>query len=518
MKRIVMLLANVWETDSRVRREATAIAQAGYEVHVICNEAGADYYMAESDGVIYHCLPKVTGAAYIAGVPGMIMLHYRVMIAAIRDDWSNGARERAARRVLTAAGGGLFQVLAMLAASVMLGPFLLIRGGIGGVIWLLARLIKMFPAPRNAQYSLLRSAYGTLMRLIAAISRRLWGLTYRAWRIVHLDSILYLNQFSVRAISLARSLDPDAVHAHDLVTLSGGFAVSTDLRIPLIYDAHELETHTNYWGLSRHTRKWIEFYERYLARRCTKIITVCDSIADWLRDTYGMPRPLVVYNSPDLRADDQPANTVDTLRNRLGLASDIPLAVYVGSVTLDRGLVECVHALAFSPELHMAFVGPRYSVTEAEILGASANLGVQDRVHLVDSVPSQLVTAFVSDADCSVIPIQNVCLSYYFCFPNKLLESVLAGVPVVAARLIELERFVNRFEVGVIADETDPKSIADAIDAVIRDRSRFAPSIETRRQIAAEYGWATQSRRLLDLYVEVLGAPELRGTRATTAA
>jgi glycosyltransferase involved in cell wall biosynthesis len=188
------------------------------------------------------------------------------------------------------------------------------------------------------------------------------------------------------------------------------------------------------------------------------------------------------------------------LRRRLGLGPQVPLAVYVGSVTLDRGLPQCVEAMALLPGVHFAIVGPRHQGTADEIAATASRLGIADRVHLVDPVPSREVPEFVAGADCSVIAIQNVCLSYYFCFPNKLLESVTSGLPVAVARLVELERFIARFPVGVTMDEKDPADIARAIGEVIAQPQRYRPDAATIAQIRAEYGWAVQQRRLLELY------------------
>ena len=96
--------------------------------------------------------------------------------------------------------------------------------------------------------------------------------------------------------------------------------------------------------------------------------------------------------------------------------------------------------------------------------------------------------------------IQNVCLSYYFCFPNKLLESVLAGVPVAVANLPELRAFVEGHGVGVVMDETDSQSIAGAIRTVLTDPGKYRPSLEKILEIQENYGWPRQAGRLLGLY------------------
>ena len=74
---------------------------------------------------------------------------------------------------------------------------------------------------------------------------------------------------------------------------------------------------------------------------------------------------------------------------------------------------------------------------------------------------------FIKDADCSVIAVQNVCLSYYFALPNKLFESAIGGSPNRGRKLlVEIRRFVEENGVGVIMDETDPKDIARAIQTL----------------------------------------------------
>jgi glycosyltransferase involved in cell wall biosynthesis len=130
---------------------------------------------------------------------------------------------------------------------------------------------------------------------------------------------------------------------------------------------------------------------------------------------------------------------------------------------------------------------------------------------MVDAVPSDQVVDFVSGADCSVVAIQNVCLSYYFCLPNKLFESVLAGLPIAAANLLELRRFVEDIGVGVVMDETDPKDIARAIGELLANREKYRPTAEKVRDISRRYGWPVQERRLLELYRRI-AADELQAT------
>jgi glycosyltransferase involved in cell wall biosynthesis len=295
------------------------------------------------------------------------------------------------------------------------------------------------------------------------------------------------------------SFGPDVVHAHDLVTMLAGYRISRQTGAKFIYDSHELETGRNakYTRLEKRLRAR---YEHYLITKTDAVITVSDSIADYLADLYKIKRPVVVLNAPSMTAT---AASGDHVRQRLGLSSETPLAVYVGSVTTNRGIENCVRALAHAPSLHIAAVGPRAAPVALSLMQDAKALGVENRFHLIDPVPHEDVTGFIRSADVSLILIQDTCLSYRFCFPNKLLESLLAGVPVLAAKLVELERIVAKTSAGLVVDQTNPAAIADGALKIARNRGRYAPGAETIEFIRRTYAWEQQRKVLLVLYGEL---------------
>lgn len=190
--------------------------------------------------------------------------------------------------------------------------------------------------------------------------------------------------------------------------------------------------------------------------------------------------------------------------------------VYVGSVTVDRGLEQCVRALQELAGVHFAVIGPCYEATKVAMLEAAVEVDAAQRLHFVDPVPPTDVMSFIADADCSVMAIQNICLSYYYCFPNKLLESVFAGLPVVVSDLFELRRFVADYAVGVVVDERDPHAIANGVRSVLADLPRYRPSAETLAVIDRAYGWNEQRRRLLQLYHRLRVGPSTETSASMT--
>ncbi len=94
--------------------------------------------------------------------------------------------------------------------------------------------------------------------------------------------------------------------------------------------------------------------------------------------------------------------------------------------------------------------------------------------------------------------IQNVCLSYYYCSPNKLFEALAAGLPVVASDFPEMRRVVGNSEVAVLCQPDDPRAIRGAIrEALGRDRAVVRP---LAIRLAESYAWENESRKLVSLY------------------
>jgi len=292
------------------------------------------------------------------------------------------------------------------------------------------------------------------------------------------------------------AFQPDVVHAHDLVTLLAGQRIARQTKARLVYDSHELETGRNAKYLR--IERWLRGrYERHLIAKTDAVITVSDSIADYLAALYKIARPTVVLNAPSMM---HASINGDHVRQHLGLSEATPLAVYVGSVTTNRGLENCVRALAHAPLLHIVAVGPRAAPVAEALVREAANLGVSDRFHLVDPVPHEGVTGFIRSADVSLILIQDTCLSYRFCFPNKLLESLLAGVPVLTAKLVELERIVEKTSAGLAVNQTDPAAIAAGAMTIAGNRASYAPGPETIDFIRRTYAWEQQKTTLFKLY------------------
>jgi len=441
--RIAMLINNACENDARVIREARALSDAGHEVYVLAIWAAGLPRKEIRDGVTY--------------------LRYTL-------PWHAG--QRAAARAEATSKSGPAAAAEDTRPDAAKRPFLLRAAGFAlRFPWLVWRRCRAL-AEKLARRALLS------------------GLT---------PSGLALARYATIFNQALQDLKPDVVHAHELATLLGGWRYAKHGKAALVYDSHELEL-----GRNGRFSAWEKIIragaEKFLIRRCDAVITVCDSIADYLMRYYAIARPTVVLNSPD----DHPAATSATdLRGALGLAPGTPLAVYVGKVTFNRGIEFGVEALAQYPELHLALVGPRDERVTARLREQANSLRVSERLHIVNPVPHEQVVSFIHSADVSLVLIQPVCLSYEYCFPNKLLESILGGVPVLASRLVELERLVTETGAGLLVPPADAAAITAGIRQIVANPQAVRASAAIIERTREKYGWPAQAARLLALYQQL---------------
>lgn len=299
-----------------------------------------------------------------------------------------------------------------------------------------------------------------------------------------------------RAWSAALTWSPDVVHAHDLNTLLPAAGVAARLRVPLVYDSHELWRHRLRDGQRRPVAAAVEaLMERWLAPRADAVLTVSEGLASWLTASYRLRcAPRVLRNVPTMEtvAEGTPA-----LRTLIGSGHQ-RLVLYTGRIMPGRGLETLIAALPALPSDLSAVLLGYGDRPYVQALRRSAHAaGVGDRFTVVGPVrPSQVVAAAVG-ADLALVAIEPSCLSYRLSLPNKLFEAIHAGLPVVATDLPELGRLVRDTGVGVTFEPGDTPALIAAIETVLADPAGFRAA---SRRAAPRLCWEREREVLLDAY------------------
>jgi glycosyltransferase involved in cell wall biosynthesis len=206
------------------------------------------------------------------------------------------------------------------------------------------------------------------------------------------------------------------------------------------------------------------------------------------------------------------------LRDAVGATSDDTVVLYHGAFSKERGIEELAEAMT-APGLeaaHLALLGVGPTRPYLETIALDPRF--DGRIHVLDAVTPDVLPDWISGADVDVIAIQRSSLNHYLCTPNKLWESLTAGVPVVVSDFPTMSRVVRADTdeaLGSVCDPAIPASIAGAILSIIDRPHEERARLRTRcRQSAHDrWNWETESAALVDLYTEIEDALDRRAHR-----
>jgi glycosyltransferase involved in cell wall biosynthesis len=297
------------------------------------------------------------------------------------------------------------------------------------------------------------------------------------------------RNISTRALIAAQ---PILLQAHSLAALPPAVAAKKVLSVPLIYDARELETERNGW---KRLQKFVaRRIESRLIRHADQVLVVSEMIADWYRDTYGLDNVTVVRNVPERPSYEITRNR--KIRDDFQLDDDALVFIYLGALSNGRGWTQIVDAFRDQPrDRHIIFVGDGPDAQKiADISKTVPN------VHWHAPVPITQVPQYAAGADVGISLIEDSCLSYRFCLPNKLHEYRIAGLPVIVSDLPELSRFIRQANCGWTTPG-DSASLAELVRSLDRSKIRAKADGATQAPLTwddEKDAYIKLSRNLLD--------------------
>ncbi len=308
---------------------------------------------------------------------------------------------------------------------------------------------------------------------------------------------------------------PTVVHANDVNMLLLGFLLANHWGAALIYDAHEhwpsLISHrtketgnTHWWQRQGRELKILPWLETTLAKRADAVITVGDEIAKRYTEQLGWKKspPVATVRNIPKTTPTTPDDAAAVAHIQAWIHSeDTPVLVYVGGIGVDRGLNTMLAAVPnIQQPVRLMFMGSFLDANSEAILTQAAEKSPETIKHFLPVQPHQVGLA-MAGAAISLAPIVPIKLSYELCLPNKLFESIHAGVPVVASNLPEMAALINHYHVGQTHAPEDATDLARAITTVLTNgKQAYSEGLKTA---ARELTWAHESDTLLKLYQQV---------------
>ena len=303
------------------------------------------------------------------------------------------------------------------------------------------------------------------------------------------------------AIRLART-PTDVYHAHDVKGLPACYIAARLRRKPLVFDSHEIpldDPNITRW------RRLSALAVRVLTGmmpRCTKVMTASPLYAREITKQFHYPEVTTVLNVPTYR--EIPKS--DRLRQHLGLAPNVRIALYQGNIQANRSLDQLVNAAPFlDPDIVIVMMGRAVEATRIQLAALIAEKGVADRVKIIPAVPYAELLDWTTSADLGLTIFQpGYTRSIRYCLPNKLFEYLMAGLPVLSSQLDAIAEVLERYEVGRVLPSLAPQDIGASINAMLVDADALARMRKNAQEATrTEFHWDNEKQKLIQLYDDV---------------
>ncbi|GAA2023518.1 hypothetical protein GCM10009839_21380 [Catenulispora yoronensis] len=499
--RVVMLVGNFIDGDSRVQKQARSAAAAGWQTFLVGRSPSGqreEYPLGQA--TVIRAAEVMTATRYRSshprrGLSGVIAYRSREVSKVkhrrqrMRQENSAIERMRLGRQLES---GSINPVVAAALRSDFAVRAVATRG-LG--YWVAARKQAF---DRNVARS--KADPNSGLRLLLA---RIGG-DSPAW-----DAQPRLVDFEDSFGPLIDELEPDIIHANDADTL--GVAARALIRarakgrdVKLIYDAHEF-----FPGEIRHgDASWhvvMAGEERRYLPLVDGVCAAADRIAAAMADCYHLSTvPTVVNNMPERSTLVGTVDATSGVRGDLKLDPDVPLIVHAGMVAPVRGLDTIVRALADPALSHAHFamlVGSRQGYV-ADLVRLAESLGCGERLHLLDYVPVQELTAYLATATVGVEPFLHT-PHQELTVTTKFWSYLNARLPIVVSDVKAMSAIVAEMGNGEVFAAGDAQSAAEALRKVFDDRKRYTHAYEATGSDATQFTWETQVERMLALYQAV---------------
>ncbi len=213
------------------------------------------------------------------------------------------------------------------------------------------------------------------------------------------------------------------------------------------------------------------------------VMTVSDYMRDEIRRRFRPRRVVVIPNAADHMefAERKP--------------SEDPFLLHVGHIERRKNLELMLHALALDPELpRLVLAGTPKSGEDLRLKRIADQLGVSERVQILENVTDETLIELYSQATCVVIP------SFMEGFGIGVLEAQLARAPLAVS---------NAGALPEVAGQRVPSFSPDVPEAALTAiKKAINQSSEEARQACAQaqrYSWQKSAEALTQAWIEAVG-------------
>lgn len=196
----------------------------------------------------------------------------------------------------------------------------------------------------------------------------------------------------------------------------------------------------------------------------------------------------------------------DGLRRSLGIAVDVPLLLFLGRISIDKGIRELLESFsklkASGSEAHLLLVGPIDIAS-----GAAGSLSQHD----IDSVAGAHWVDYTSIPEAYIAIADVLCLpSYREGFGTVVIEAAAMGVPTVGTSIYGLTDAVVHGETGLLVEPQSVVELTYALERILGDHQLRVSMGNAAKLRAQELFDATKiNKQLIDEYLVLVAKSDI---------
>ena len=286
---------------------------------------------------------------------------------------------------------------------------------------------------------------------------------------------------------------PDVIHANDLDALIPSYIAKKKLGCRLIYDSHEICCETRYYDKYWLYDQFMKWTERYIVKRCDKMICVSHAAAAYFQELYKIEKPLVVTNC--------------ILQQNV--LTEFP-AKHDGFEVLNHGIFHDSRGLEMMrdscselkqhPAIRMAARG--YGGIEKQLKEQVANEQLDNFLFYPPVDPNMLIPE-AARSHVGVAVTLPVCLNFELSVSNRLFEYAAAGLPVILSDIPEHRYLNEKYQFGVIIEKNEQKAFEEAVLRLYTDNVLYETCSRNARKMAADISWEKQFAPLIEYLTQI---------------
>lgn len=215
------------------------------------------------------------------------------------------------------------------------------------------------------------------------------------------------------------------------------------------------------------------------------VMTVAPGIADAYSARFGVPKPLVIMNTPSFESlVVRPANA-----NKIRL-------VHHGVASPYRGidlLIELMDNLDGRFELNLMLIDNK-SGHLAELEKMARKSKRSDDINFLPTVSTAKIASSINEFDLGIFLYPPKTLNSQLTLPNKFFEFIQARLGIATGPSPEMSRIVDNFKLGVVSEDFVVSSLASKLNSLTHDQ--VVTFKDNSNLAASTYNWETQASKL----------------------